>query len=300
MELFMLRKHSETIVNKVYPVPETPTYLPGSVIEIVNPDIDRGHIKHAVFDFDGTVSVLREGWPDIMLPVMVDAIRGDHPATPEIVERCKKFIDETTGIQTFFQMEGLVHMVEEFGLVPKDKILDAWGYKAIYNEALMKPVRERIAALERGEKTLEDVTMFGSREFLKALYDRGVRIYLASGTDQEDVRNEAHACQIDQWATGGIWGAIRNVDDYSKDKVMKDIISQNNLHGAELMVVGDGPVEIRNAKDNGAIAVGVASVEVARRGLNAHKRQRLIKAGADIVIPDFLEWKKLLNYLFNE
>jgi phosphoglycolate phosphatase-like HAD superfamily hydrolase len=294
-----LRKHSETIVNKVYPVPEKPTYLPGTQIEIINPDIERGHVKHAVLDFDGTVSVLREGWPEIMLPVMVDAIRGDHPSTPEIVERCEKFIDETTGIQTFFQMEGLVKMVEEFGLVPKEKILDAWGYKAVYNDALMVPVNARIADLASGKLTLDDATMHGSRQFLKAIFDRGVRIYLASGTDQDDVRNEAHACQIDQWATGGIWGAIRNVEDYSKDKVMKDIISQNNLHGAELMVLGDGPVEIRNAKDNGAIAIGVASDEVKCEGLNPHKRQRLIKAGADILIPDFLEWEKLIGYLFN-
>ena len=54
-------------------------------------------------------------------------------------------------MQTLAQMEGLVGMVREFGLVPCDRILDAPGYKRIYNEALMALVRERIAKFEAGE-----------------------------------------------------------------------------------------------------------------------------------------------------
>jgi len=289
----------ETRVDKVYPVPEKQTFLPGTQIEVLNSDFQRGNIKHAVFDFDGTVSILREGWPEIMLPVMVDAIRGDKPATPEIVEACREYIDESTGIQTILQMEHLVEMVREFGNVPEDKILDAKGYKAIYNEALMKPVNERLAALRRGEKTLEDVTVKGSREFVKALFDRGVKVYIASGTDRDDVRNESGACEIAQWAEGGIWGAIGNVEEYSKDKVIKEIIAQNDLHGSELLVVGDGPVEIRNAKSNGGIALGVASDEVTGHGWNMDKRPRLVKAGCDLLIPDFAELDTLIGYLFD-
>ena len=169
----------ETIVRKVYPVPEKPTYLPGTQIEIVNPQIERGCFRYAIFDFDGTVSILREGWQDIMAPVMINAIRGDHPATPEIEKAVREYIDESTGIQTILQMEHLVEMVHEFGLVPKENILDAWGYKGIYNDELMKPVRQRIAELESGKKTLEQATLRGARDFLRTLYERGITIYLA-------------------------------------------------------------------------------------------------------------------------
>ena len=286
--------------DKVYAIPDEPTYLPGTQIEIVNPDTELGKFRHAIFDFDGTVSVLREGWPEIMAPVMIDAIRGDTPVTPEIETAVAEYIDESTGIQTILQMERLVEMVREWGLVPEEQILDARGYKAIYNEALMRPVNARIAKLVSGENTLEDVVMLGSREFVKALYDRGLTIYVASGTDRDDVRNEVKHCQIDQWCRGGIWGAIGNIEEYSKDKVIKEILAENNLHGSELVVFGDGPVEIRNAKSNGAVAVGVATDEVARSGLNAHKRNRLIKAGADILVADFGEGEKLVSYLFSE
>ena len=283
--------------EKVYPVPDTQSFLPGTEIEIVNPDIPRGTYKYALFDFDGTVSLMREGWQKIMLPVMVDSIRGETPVTDEIVAACEDYIEESTGIQTVLQMEHLVEMVREFGLVPEDKILDAKGYKEVYNDRLMVPVNERIAAVDSGEKTLDDVTVRGSRAFVEMVFNAGLTIYIASGTDQDDVRNEANKCQIDQWCKGGIFGAIGNVEEYSKDKVIKELIKNFGLSGSNLFVVGDGPVEIKNAKSNGAFAIGVASDEEAGFGWNMHKRERLIKAGADIMVADFGEAEKLAAFL---
>ncbi|NIA30685.1 MAG: hypothetical protein GWP06_12335 [Actinobacteria bacterium] len=274
--------------------------LPGTDIRIYNDKIERGRIKYVIFDFDGTVSILREGWEKIMEPVMVESICGDHKPTPEIIDKVKRFIDETTGIQTILQMEGLVKLVEKHGMVPKEKILDAKGYKKIYNDRLMVPVNERISQLERGEKTLYDYTLRGALDFCKKLYDRGLTMYLASGTDQHDVRNESAKVTAAQYFKGGIYGAIGSVEEYSKDKVIKQILSENDLHGSELVVFGDGPVEIRNAKDNGAIAVGVASDEVVGHGWNEAKIKRLTSANCDILIPDFSEGDALIKYLFDE
>ena len=50
----------------------------------------------------------------------------------------------------------------------------------------------------------------------------------------------------------------------------------------------------------GGVAVAVASDEVNRRGVNAWKRNRLIRAGADIVIPEYRKHERLLSYLFGE
>ncbi len=129
---------------------EQQNFLPGTQIEIVNPNIERGKLKHILFDFDGTISLLREGWQNIMGPMCVEMICGEHEPTPEIEKEVAEMIEETTGIQTIFQMQRLVQMVKEHGLVPEDKILDEWGYKAIYNERLLKPVRERIKKLQNG------------------------------------------------------------------------------------------------------------------------------------------------------
>jgi phosphoglycolate phosphatase len=48
------------------------------------------------------------------------------------------------------------------------------------------------------------------------------------------------------------------------------------------------------------VAVAVASDEVHRRGVHAWKRDRLVRAGADIVIPEYRRHRRLLAYLFAE
>ncbi|MCK5277692.1 MAG: carbohydrate kinase, partial [Cyclobacteriaceae bacterium] len=116
-------------------------YLPDTEFELCNDQVlsQLGDIKHAVFDHDGTISTLREGWEEIMEPVMIKAILGDQydsvdqAGYNEIVKQSKEFINKTTGIQTIYQMEGLIKLIEEFGYVPKEKILDKFEYKEIYN-----------------------------------------------------------------------------------------------------------------------------------------------------------------------
>lgn len=272
--------------------------LPGTEIRILSHHVEKGKIQHAVFDFDGTISLLREGWERIMEPVMIESICGNREPTEEIVQHVRQYIGETTGIQTILQMQGLVEMVKMFGLMQEEETFDKWRYKEIYNDRLMQLVMERVREMEQEKKTAEDFTLQGSLDFCKKLHDRNIILYLASGTDLEDVRNEAEMLKVAEFFTGGIYGAIGSIEEYSKDKVMKEILETHDLHGAELVVFGDGPVEIRNAISNGAIAVGVASDEVHGRGWNKTKIQRLIKAGCNILIPDFSEGDTLLKYLF--
>lgn len=274
----------------------TRNYLPGTQIEIVN-DTERGQFKHGLFDFDGTVSLLREGWQRIMAPVMTEMICGQTEPTPEIENEVLEFIEESTGIQTILQMARLVEMVREHGFVSEHEILDAQGYKKIYNDRLMVPVRERIAKLEDGRLTLDDVTLRGALDFLEAVHDRGLVLYVFSGTDQDDVRNEAAKVGAAPFFLE-IWGALRTFEEYSKEKVIKNIMETHHLHGAEILVVGDGPVEIRNAREHGCVSIGVASNEVEGCGWNEEKRERLIRAGADIMIADFAETEALADYLF--
>jgi len=97
---------------------------------------------------------------------------------------------------------------------------------------------------------------------------------------------------------GGIYGSVGDVTKYSKKMVIDRIMTEHDLSGSELVVVGDGPVELRECRKRGGIAIGVASDEIRRYGLNIEKRARLIKAGAQAVVPDFSGWHDLLNLLF--
>lgn len=279
-------------------------YIKDSDIELIREwpeDID---IKYAIFDHDGTISTLRQGWEGIMMPMMVQAILGDHyddadeALLHKVETRVIEFIDTTTGIQTLVQMKGLVKLVREFGCVPEDKILDEFGYKKIYNDELLLRVKLREEKIRQGESGVEDFTMNHAVLLLEKLFSSGIKLYLVSGTDEEDVKHEAHILGYDHLFKGGIYGAVGDVNKEAKKIVLDRILHSIGQSGSEHIVTfGDGPVEIRETRKRGGLTVGIASNEKKRHGLNESKRTRLIKAGADIIIPDFSPLPLLLDLL---
>lgn len=264
-------------------------------MELLRPSAPFGRLRHALFDFDGTISVVREGWERVMVPLMVEILAGDEGDPDGAIRReVEHYVDASTGIQTIVQMQWLAEAVARRGGQPRAPE----DYKAIYARRLHEPVYERLARLAGGECSRDDLMLEGAEDFVQALAARGLTLYLASGTDAEDVRHEAAALGVAKHFQGGIFGAIGSIADYSKAQVIGDILETNGLHGPELVVLGDGPVEIREGKARGAITVGVASDEVRRHGLNPRKRQRLVDAGADTLVPDFTAADELLSLLF--
>lgn len=283
-------------------------YIKNTEFEICETEIlgKLGHIKYAVFDHDGTISSLRQGWEEVMEPIMIQSILGaqyesiDAKSYERVRARSLKFIQDTTGIQTIYQMEGLVNLVREYGYVPEDQILDKFQYKEIYNDGLMEMVNKRTAKLLAGELDPDDFIMKGAVHFLKALKDRGVKLFLASGTDVDDVKNEARMLGYQDLFDGGIYGALKDYTKFSKKMIIEKIIKDNNLEGNELAVFGDGPDEIREGRRAGGVSVGITSNELQRFGHNPLKRPRLVRAGAQLLIPDFSQHQKLISLLFQE
>lgn len=277
-------------------------FLDNTTIEI-HREIQTGNIRHVVFDFDGTISLIRDGWQNVMVPMMVEFLQTetDTTETQEQLEALVvEFVDRLTGKQTIYQMMQLGEEIEKRGGIPREPL----AYKDEYNRRLLPVVEERIAGLAAGKLSAEPLRVPMSLEFLQSLREMGINCYLASGTDVEFVKNEASLLGVAEYFDGGIFGALREYKKFSKamiiQRIVKDIASTaRSYSGDELLIIGDGYVEIENAKAVGAIAVGVASVEDNRYNMNADKRERLIRAGADIIIPDFREGTQLLNYLFN-
>ena len=272
---------------------------PGTYLQILHPEIRErlGKIRHALFDFDGTLSVLREGWETVMAPVMIASICGEAPVTPAIEAEVHDYIEQSTGILTILQMEWLAQAVRRHGLVSQP--LSAADYKARYLKRLMVRVRQRIQEVESGACLPDERMLVGSRFVLEGLLARHVQLYLVSGTDHPDVRHEAGVLGLDHFFAGGIYGALDEREAHSKDRLIQRILNEHHLFGDQLLVVGDGPVEIREARAHGAIALGVASDEVERSGWNEHKIARLVKAGADLLIPDFSQPEALFAQFFS-
>jgi phosphoglycolate phosphatase len=269
--------------------------LANTHVEIVR-QVERGSVRHVLLDFDGTISLIRDGWQDVMVPLMVEVLAATGTDEPrEALERLViAYVDRLTGKQTIYQMLRLADEVRKRGGTP----LDALDYKAEYYRRLQPRVDERIAQLRAGALRREDLLVAGSLGMLDGLCARGARLYLTSGTDEECVQAEAAALGLTAYFNGGVFGAVKDYRTFSKALVIRRIIEEQGLHGPALLVVGDGFVEIENGRDVGAITLGVYSEEHNAYHMNADKRQRLLDAGADLLAPDFRDHDALLEYLF--
>ena len=231
----------------------------------------RNPVRAVLFDFDGTISTLRCGWESVMKPLMLEMISGG--AWDDALEReVDDYINESAGIQTIHQMKWLAEAVRNHGRNPGAPT-DPWQYKAEYNRRLMQTVDARLSALT----------------------GRGVKLYVASGTDHPDVLREAGALGLTQYFAQ-IAGAPVGSESCSKEKVIAQLMEQESLQGALFAVIGDGRVEIRLGREAGARTLGLASDEAARRGVTPVKRGRLLSAGADAICGDFTELDAILEF----
>jgi phosphoglycolate phosphatase len=269
--------------------------LPNSNIEIINPHIQRGHIRFALFDFDGTISLIREGWQGIMIPMMVEILMETpkHEGRQKVEKTVVDFVTRLTGKQTIYQMIQLCEEISARGGTPQEPA----DYKQFYNERLDSHIKNRISDLKTGRAKAEEMVVPGAFDWLNILKKRNVTCYLASGTDEKYVLEESALLGLPPYFAG-IFGARDDYKTFSKKMVIDNIIQTHNLQGSNFSAFGDGYVEIEDSKSVNGIVVGLATDERNRRGIDAWKRSRLIAAGADVIIPDFREAAMLEEYLF--
>src|SRR5262245_14958316 len=136
-------------------------------IEVLRADLPRGRFRSVLFDFDGTLSLIREGWPEVMIPMMVDVLRetGTAEDTATLTAAVEEFVMRLNGRQTIYQMIQLADEVHKRGGTP----LEPLAYKHRYHALLMERIQGRIDALASGTAPADDWTVPGSRELLDSL-----------------------------------------------------------------------------------------------------------------------------------
>ena len=269
-----------------------------SVIEIVRESTSPVPPRVAIFDFDGTLSLIRSGWIDIMVPLCVEQLQAINTGESETELRAivDEFIWRLTGKETIYQMMALADAVRMRGGSP----LEPLAYKKMYLDRLWLKIRGRIEDLQRGRVSAESYLVPGARELLEDLVTRGVRLYLASGTDDANVKQEAALLGVDRFFEGRIFGAQDDLASFSKALLVQQIVSRTGgIRPEELLVFGDGFVEIEEVKKVGGRAIGLATAEPECLELDNWKRSRLLNAGADVIIANFLKSSELLGILFS-
>lgn len=267
-----------------------------ATLEIIHSYEPRGRFRAALFDFDGTISLLRAGWQDVMIPYFTEVLL-QTPGTRGPSEEARyvtEYVRASTGVQTIYQCMELARQVQKRGGSP----LDPLEYKSEYNRRLLARIVGRLKALQSGQRSPDDFLVPGSLQLLRKLRERGLALYLASGTDREYVRAEAAALGVASFFNGGIHGALRDYKRFSKAIIVERMINEQDLAPAEILGFGDGPVEIESVRNAGGLAVGVAADERHRGGLSDDKRHRLIKAGAHLIVPHYQHGDVLMSYLF--
>jgi phosphoglycolate phosphatase-like HAD superfamily hydrolase len=74
---------------------------------------------------------------------------------------------------------------------------------------------------------------------------------------------------------------------------VQQILSQAGFRATELLVFGDGYVEVEEVKKAGGTAVGVATAEPDCLVIDDWKRNRLVKVGADFIVPNYLNTNEI-------
>ncbi len=265
-------------------------------VELPRPLELRPRLSHVVFDFDGTLSWLRHGWPEIMCAVMEERLprlAGEDDAARRTL--LSGIIHGLNGRPTILQMMRFAEVVRARG----GEAFDPEQLRGIYQERLDQRIAERIASIRAQRRPRDDYVVFGARPLLEKLKREGLTLAVLSSTVEERVRQEAEVLGLSGYFAGGILGCVGDAQAFSKRAVFERMLREQSLKGEQLLSFGDGPVEILDTKQLGGTAIAVCSDEDVNGSgvINQVKREALLAAGADVVLPDFRDAAAVVDRL---
>ncbi len=266
-------------------------------IEVQPGFIPPKNLRHAVFDWDGTLSFVRAGWGEVMLAVFLDhlpPLPGESVAQRRILAHDD--IWRLNGKPTIHQMQCLADRVADRGGTPRN----ATEYQSEYAQRLDEVISRRLDSVRSGQIPASALQPPGARAFLTALQAAGLQLHVASGTEVRHVQAEVSTLGFDTFFNGSVHGPVAPDDRlYSKRRVMESLLARNSLPGNHLVAFGDGHVEIEQAVDLGGLAIAVATDEetFGSGRINPAKRSRLTSMGARVVIPDYSDLPGILRCL---
>jgi len=230
--------------------------------------------------------------------MMVEALAatGSGETREQLTAIVEEFVTRLTGQPTMQQMFALADEVEKRGQ-PRP---DPYVYFSHYMDMLISRTEARIADVKTGRAQPDDFLVPGARPVVERLLAEGCILVVASGTELSDVRRESGVLKIDHYFGERVFGPVNNDPGFTKERLLRQLMSEHGLASQTIVSIGDDPAEIRAIKAVGGFAIGVASDEVHRDGrVNHLKREHLIRAGADLIVPDYTNPAALLRLLFH-
>src|SRR5438093_11457846 len=134
------------------------------MIEWISAGASAERARVGFFDFDGTLSLIRSGWVDVMVPMMVEILldlkTGESEA--ELTSIVEDFVWRLTVKETIYQMMEFAANVEQRGGKAEAPLV----YKKMYLDLLWLKIRDRVDELQTGQASHEKYLVPGSRPLL--------------------------------------------------------------------------------------------------------------------------------------
>ena len=266
-------------------------------IELLPGFTPRPEATHVIFDFDGTLSWIRHGWPEVMQSLMVARFPLAAGESPDDL-RISLFKDmyRFNGRPTSVYMEAMSRQIQERGAeADPSEMLEAY---LVQLDQIANGRNEQI----RSESCNQDeFIVFGGRALIELMVARGLRVIILSGNPHGQVNEEAELLDLSRYCHGHVYG-FKDANNFSKQSVIEELMAAENFSGENLIAIGDGAGEIMATKALGGLAVAVCSDEEDNGSglVDEHKRTTLVDAGADGVIADYREPEALLKTMLGE
>lgn len=266
-------------------------------IELLPSFRPRPEASHVVFDFDGTLSWIRHGWPEVMQSVMAPRFPlHEGETTEDLRDYLFSTMYDFNGRPTAVYMEAMRGEIEKRGgIADPDEMLDD------FLDALDGIAQARIGKLRARERAPNDYIVFGGLAIIELMTARGLKAIILSGNPHGQVNEEAELLGLAGFCNDHIYGHV-DPNNFAKQEVMEKLMAQENFNGEHLIAIGDGAAEIKAAKSLGGLAIAICSDEAENGSgkIDAHKRATLLNAGADAVIADYREPEALLKILLGK
>jgi phosphoglycolate phosphatase len=132
----------------------------------------------------------------------------------------------------------------------------------------------------------------GVPEVLAALATRGdVLLGLVTGNIAEGAALKLRSAGLDQYFDFGAYGSDSERRDALPAVAVQRALARSgqSFSGKDIVVIGDTPSDVRCGQSLGVFAVGVCT--------GSHSRERLLEEGADVVLDDLSDTRRVLDIL---
>jgi len=279
--------------------------LENAGLEIVK-DVKRGGFKVAVFDWDGTLSLIRAEWPRILSSLIAEIIAGRLSPEDDPVEiirddtkSVRAYLKETAGAPTLDQIKGYLERNNHLEHL-KDKDLDRLSRTWLdeYNRRLNRFVEEEV--VPKAGDNPEDYRVAGALKFVKKFREQGIKCYVLSGGNEKDLNDT----DVPLLGFDGLFELVlgtdgtieRELGSYDKGVGLEWIMKREGIEDpGEVVVIGDGAAEISFARK-----LGIPSVALIEEG-DLIGRQLFLNTGANYVKEHGLEpYEELFDFFMGQ